>query len=254
MAPRIILDNKTLLAQYDELSPGDCVIGRIRLRPQEEHILLDLESRKIILIPSGLSQVCSRSKVFQTKLLHQFMMPYTRAVYDLHDLREVITLYGREKVEQVVCKLDRANGGKGILLFQSIEDIYNQAVLGTLQFPFVLQPYLDKCIDIRVVMLGRITEAYRRHNPDNFRHNLHCGGKGTPYKLTGEQITLCRDIMKRADFPYAHIDLLITPSKESWLTEINLRGGLRGAAISQKDYLEQTALVHEQEFQRKLKK
>ncbi|MDH4317908.1 MAG: hypothetical protein OEV64_05915, partial [Desulfobulbaceae bacterium] len=141
---------------------------------------------------------------------------------------------------------DRANGGMGILRFASVEDIYNQVVTNSLPLPFIIQPYLADCMDYRVVLLGDTVDAYQRHNPHNFRHNLHCGGIGRAVSLSGEQLRLCREIMARGDFPYAHLDLLITPQGESMLSEINLRGGLRGSPnLTQKDYLEKTSLIHE---------
>jgi ribosomal protein S6--L-glutamate ligase len=116
--------------------------------------------------------------------------------------------------------------------------------LGTLSFPFVVQPFQAGSKDVRVVMLGDYKEAYRRHNPNNFRHNLHCGGMSASCDLTDDQIELSREIMNRARFPYAHIDLLITSSGSIWLNEINLRGGLRGAVISQQDYIRAVDKIH----------
>jgi len=191
-----------------------------------------------------MSQWLSRSKVFQARVLCPFMVPSTRPVYDLHDLMQLVTEYGRDGVGRVVCKLDRANGGMGILLFASVEEVYTLAVLGSLCFPFVLQPFIDQARDIRVVLLGDHLEAYQRHNPHNFRHNLHCGGAGIPWQLDSIHLELCRQVMARGEFPYAHIDLLLTPSGECWLNEINLRGGLRGAQISQHDYLASVEQVH----------
>ena len=244
MCAHIITDNKTLFDTYHQLQAGDIVVGRIRLRPGEESLLVDLVSRGIHLIPSATAQLCSRSKVLQAGLLGTFMGPGTRPVHDLHDMLRLVGEYGGK--EKVICKLDRANGGTGVLCFGSIEDVYNQAVLGTLGFPFVVQPFYADCRDIRVVVLGDVVEAYERRNPSNFRHNLHFGGVSRPWKLTGEQRELCRRIMQRADFPYAHIDFLVARTGETWLTEINLRGGLRGAALSQKDYLTRVERIHEE--------
>ena len=244
MQRRIICDNSTLFTQYDELNPGDLIVGRVRLKPGEEHLLLDLESRGIILIPSASAQLCSRSKVFQARILGSFMVPGTYAVYDMHGMLELVSEYGRQGVDKVICKLDRANGGLGILLFSSIEDVYNQAVLGSLRFPFVVQPFLEECIDVRVVLLGDHVEAYQRRNPHNFRQNLHCGGKGSPWVLSDDQLTLCREAMERAGFIYGHVDLMIDPDGTVYLGEINLRGGLRGTEIGQQEYLERVELLH----------
>jgi ribosomal protein S6--L-glutamate ligase len=244
MAPREIKSNAELTACFQELRPGDIVVGRVRLRPGEEHLLFDLAVRGVRLVPSAMSQWLSRSKVFQARILGPFMVPATRPVYDMHDLMQLVTEYGRDGVGRVVCKLDRANGGMGILLFASVEEVYTQTVLGSLCFPFVVQPFVDQARDIRVVLLGDHLEAYQRHNPHNFRHNLHCGGAGTPWHLDSTHLDLCRQVMARGEFPYAHIDLLLTPSGECWLNEINLRGGLRGAQISQRDYLAAVERVH----------
>jgi ribosomal protein S6--L-glutamate ligase len=244
MAPRVIESNADLSASFQELAPGDLVVGRVRLRPGEEHLLFDLVARGIRLVPSALSQWLSRSKVFQARILGPFMVPATRPVYDMHDLMQLVTEYGRDGVGRVVCKLDRANGGMGILLFASVEEVYTQAVLGCLRFPFVLQPFIEQVRDIRVVLLGDYLEAYQRHNPHNFRHNLHCGGEGTPWQPDSDQLDLCRRVMARGEFPYAHIDLMVSPGGQNWLNEINLRGGLRGARISQRDYLAAVERVH----------
>ena len=52
--------------------------------------------------------------------------------------------------------------------------------------------------------------------------------------------------MERGDFPYAHIDLMETPDKNLHLTEINLRGGLRGAQISSEEYRDRIAARNQQ--------
>ena len=40
--------------------------------------------------------------------------------------------------------------------------------------------------------------------------------------------------MKRGQFPYAHIDLLVMDSNEYYLSEIALNGGTRGAKITRR--------------------
>lgn len=246
MPPRVIRDNATLFAEYEHLSPGDIFVGRLRVRTGEEHLLLDLADRRITFIPSAISQLCSRSKVFQTRILGKYMIPGTTPVYDRHDILSLVNNYGQKGIDNVVCKLDRANGGQGVLLFSSAEEIFTHAVLGTLSLPCVVQPFIDVRNDIRAVILGNRIEAYTRNNPDNFRHNLHCGGSGSPYELSAEQLHLCREVMDRAGFPYACIDLLVDSEGKTRLSEINLRGGLRGAMLTQQEYLAATEQIHEE--------
>lgn len=243
--PRIITDNTSLKAQYNELCAGDIFLGRLRLNPSEEHILLDLVERGIQLFPSALSQLACRSKNMQALLFSSFMLPHTRAIHNLHELQQVMNFYHQEKIKCVVTKQDRSNAGIGIHLWSSVEDVYNQASFNTLPFPFVLQPYYASCRDIRIIILKDYQESYWRDNPNNFRNNLHFGGKSKPCELTNEQNDLCLQVMKRGKFPYSHIDLMVTPEGESYMSEINLRGGIRGAQIAPGEYQKRVDAIHQ---------
>ena len=242
--PQVITDNSTLFDRYHDLQAGDIVIGRGRLKPAEEPLLLDLVERGIRLFPAALSQLASRSKTLQAKLFAPLMVPHTVTVYDLHDLTRAISLYGRKSIGQVVTKHDRRNAGMGVHLWTSIEEVYTQASFGVMPLPFVLQPFYPDCRDIRVLMIGDYEEAYWRHNPDNFRNNLHCGGESRPCELTAAQHALCRQAMHRGRFPYAHIDIMVTADDVSYLAEINLRGGIRGAQIDAGEYGARVEAVH----------
>ena len=50
--------------------------------------------------------------------------------------------------------------------------------------------------------------------------------------------------MARGGFPYAHIDLMVTADHRTYLAEINLRGGIRGAVISPADYQARVDSIH----------
>jgi ribosomal protein S6--L-glutamate ligase len=246
----VIRDNSTLRAQYNSLLKGDIVVGRLRLRESEEPLLLDLRERGVHLIPPGLSQLVSRSKTFQTALFPKFMLPQTRAIHALHDLIEAISDYQKSAITAVITKLDRRNAGMGVHLWQSIEEVYTHASLGNIPFPFVLQPFEPECRDIRVVFLDDYIEAYWRHNPYSFRNNLHHGGQSKPCELSEEQIKLCRQVMERGCFPYGHLDILVTKDGKSYLGEINLRGGIKGAKISPEEYQEKVEAIHQMLLQK----
>jgi ribosomal protein S6--L-glutamate ligase len=237
-------NNTKLRAAYSSLKKGDIFIGRLRLRKSEEYILLDMVERGIILFPSALSQQICRSKAAQALLFSDVMLPHTRAIHDKHDMLEAVSYFHKHSLGQVVSKLDRKDGGLGIHLWPDIEDVYNQASLGIMPYPFVIQPYIAESKDVRVIILDSYEEAYLRENPHNFRNNLHCGGSSSPYLLTHEQRVLCEQIMSRGKFPYAHIDLMVTGSGKTYLTEVNLRGGIRGAQITPDEYRERVDAIH----------
>jgi ribosomal protein S6--L-glutamate ligase len=244
-SPTVIRDNQTLFASYQALTKNDIICGRIRLKPGEEHLLSDLLSRGIRCIPSAISQLASRSKTFQARIFSDFMLPGTLPIYDSHALLSASSHYQQQKYAKIVLKCDRKNGGRGIHIFNDIEDLYNHVTLGPSVFPFVIQPYQSKSRDIRVIILDDHLEAYERSNPYNFRNNLHCGGKSTPYSLPDKQVQFCRKVMQRGAFPYAHLDLMLTQDGAHHLMEINLRGGLKGARISGKTYQEKVKVLHE---------
>jgi len=241
---RLLDDNDRLRELYADLGPGDIFLGRLRMRVSEENLVADLLSRGVTLFPSGLSQLLSRSKVMQASVHGGEMLPGTGTVHDLHDLLALLPVYRRLGLGRVVTKKDRANAGLGINLWSSLEEVFNQASLGALPFPFVVQPFADNCRDIRVVMLGDYREAYWRDNPHNFRNNLHFGGCSTPVELDEAQLALCRRVMARGSFPYAHIDLMVTADRRTYLAEINLRGGIRGAVIKATGYRQRIADIH----------
>lgn len=243
---RIITDNTTLRRSFRELAAGDMVLGRLRLLPTEELLLLDLVERGVILFPSALSQAAGRSKALQAALFADLMLPHTIAIHDIHGLQEAVDLYHSRKIGKVVTKQDRKNAGMGVHLWNSVEEVFNQASLGVLPYPFVLQPFYEGGRDIRVVVLGEYVEAYLRENPNSFRNNLHFGGRSTPCTLTDSQWLICREAMTRGRFPYAHVDLMVLPDNSSFLAEINLRGGIRGAKISPQEYQERLAAIHAQ--------
>ena len=250
--PAIIRDSDTLFRYYHQLSDATVICTRIRLRPGEEQLLTDLAERGVTLIPSATAQLASRSKVFQTRLLGSYMVPGTRAIYDVHTLFDTIALYEERKVKKVILKREGKNAGLGIHLFPHIEDIYNHVTGSTFNFPFVVQPFHHNSSDVRVIILDDYLEAYERKNNFNFRNNLHCGGQSTPFALSKEQIFFCKKIMARGKFSYAHIDLLLTDQNTYWLSEINLRGGLKGAKISGDSYRKKINSIHEQLLTRSL--
>jgi ribosomal protein S6--L-glutamate ligase len=239
--PRVITTNDELFECYNELQAGDIVTCRLRLKYGEEHLLLDLLERNIQLIPSATSQLASRSKTFQARLLGALMIPHTVVIYDIHGLLETVSLYGKFGIAKVVLKHDRKNAGLGIHLFRDIEDVYTQAANNVLPFPFVLQPYVKNSRDIRVIIIDDFVEAYERNNPDNFRNNLHCGGEASPFILSKNQLEICRTAMSRGKYPYAHLDLMLSEKNETFLAEINLRGGMRGAVVDSKLYKKKIA-------------
>ncbi|MBW2107698.1 MAG: hypothetical protein JRI36_03395 [Deltaproteobacteria bacterium] len=231
----IIRSNRELKAQYDQLGPGDCFVGILGFKHLKPGILLDLTERGVRVLPSAVSQILSGSKVYQAYVFRQWMIPHTLVINRRADLMAAVNTYAQQGIGAVVTKEDHLHCGFGIHRWDGIEAVYNQASFHPAQYPFVVQPFLTDYVDVRVIIAGDYHEAYTRENPYNFRMNLAAGGIGKPFAINHTQLALCRTVMERGKFPYAHLDLLVVPDGRTYLSEISLNGGLKGARISRVD-------------------
>lgn len=250
MRPKLIIrDMKTFSEKYHTLVRGDIVVGLLNFKKNEESKFLHLVENGVKIFPPALAQATSRSKATQAYVLRKFMVKHTFVARDKRDLIEQITKYNAQNIRDVVTKQDRLNCGLGINIWSSLEAVYNQASLGLMEFPFVVQPFVKNVGDVRVIIIGDYIEAYERINPYNFRNNLYFGGESRPYALTKKELGFCRRVMKKAHFPYAHIDLMLFNNR-IYLAEINLRGGLKGSKIEREMYASLIDKVH-QDFLKK---
>lgn len=233
----VITTYRSLLKNFLLLKTGDLILTRVPIREENFVLLFDLQVRGVVSFPSFLSQLISASKVAQANILKEFMPPYTYVITQQVNLLEV--LQNPPPYEKFITKKDRANCGLGIKLWRDLEEVFNHAGTPTLEFPFVLQPYFEKWEDIRVVLLGeKYVEAYLRENRKNFRQNLFFGGRAIPYFLSSQELAFCKKVMERGAFPYAHLDLAYIEGKGPYLSEINLKGGIKGAQITVETYEE----------------
>ena len=220
----IIKGNRELKSQYDQLGDGDFFLGMIASMHLKQTKLLDLLERGVCCLPSAFCQILNGSKVSQAFILQKWMIPQTRGIHRRMDLVKAISHYGRQGIGPVVSKQDHMHCGHGVRRWDTIEALYNHMAFAESSYPFVLQPYVQNFLDVRVIMVADYVESYIRHNPYNFRDNLSSGGKSRPLTIEANHI----------QFPYAHIDLMIMDTGEYYLSEIALNGGTKGAKIARK--------------------
>jgi ribosomal protein S6--L-glutamate ligase len=240
---RIISSITEFRRHYRRLQPGDLVLGLLALKIGEEIKLLDLLDRGVRFFPAALAQVLSRSKVAQAEVLGEFMVPGTFVAYGPGDLAEHFPAFALG--QPVVTKRDRANLGLGVSLWPSLEALAGLAGLQGLPYPLVVQPFVAQAQDVRVVALGEPVEAYERVNPHSFRKNLFQGGTSRPFQLLPAHREFCHRVMARGKFPYAVMDLLLGPGGEICLSEINLKGGLKGSRLGQAGFRQQVQRLQE---------
>lgn len=243
---------KALRTHHHALRPGDIVVGEVVSAHQNAAVLIDLLQRGVVCIPSALAQTLSRSKVAQVAILGQYMLPLTVAIKRRKDLMEAMNTYACAGVGPVVTKEEHMHCGHGVCRWDHIEMVYSCKGLDKERYPFILQPLAENFTDVRVILVGDYFEAYTRSNPNSFRKNLCAGGEYAPHELTREQLQFCRQVVKRAQFPYAHLDLQIMADGQLHIFEIALNSGIQGSRLTRteldrlkKERLDQLAeMVH----------
>ena len=221
-----------LTQAFHDLGPGDLFIGQVPPTYLKPAMLIDLMARGVRLLPSAGAQMVSASKTAQALILKPWMAPETRVIDRRKTLLDAVTDYERKGIGAAVTKAERQHCGHGVRKWDQLETLYNCLSLDSHHYPFVLQPFLQVDTDLRIIAVGDYWEAYARCNPIGFRKNLAAGGESRPYALDLSQKALCRQIMDRTEMPFAHIDLMLTSDGATYLSEVSLSGGLRGAAIS----------------------
>jgi ribosomal protein S6--L-glutamate ligase len=231
----IVRSSSELKERYHDLCSGDIFLGILTYKHIKQSILIDLMERGVSCFPSPLSQVLNSSKTTQAVVLNNWMLPHTFVVARRTDLIEAINTYNRLGIAPVVTKEDHLHCGHGVRKWDTIETLYSFVALSETSYPFVIQPFLDNFTDVRVIIAGEYTEAYVRHNPNNFRMNISMGGKNYPYEMNTDLLNFCRKAMARGKFPYAHLDIHITDDGTYYLSEITLNGGTKGAKIHRRE-------------------
>ena len=231
----IIKSNRELKSQYDQLKRGDIFLGSLSSKYLKESMLIDLLERGVVCLPSALSQILNGSKITQTFLLSRWMIPHSVVIHRRKDLMDAITTYSEQHIGPVITKQDHMHCGHGVRRWQDMEILYNYLAFSESSYPFVLQPFVENFTDVRVIIVGDFIESYIRQNPHNFRSNIAAGGNSSAFTLSADGQHTCHEVMKRGQFPYAHIDLLVLDSGEYYLSEITLNGGTRGANITRQE-------------------
>lgn len=245
----IVRGKEAIRARIQELEPGDVAAGLLPSSFLSGPLAVDLAERGVRFVPSLLCQVLSRSKCAQVDILSPFMAPHTRAVRRRAELLQAVDDYARIGIGAVVSKQEGMHCGHGVRRWESIEALYNTVAFEEKGFPFVLQPFIEGLSDVRVIVVGEYVEAYLRENPFHFRANLAAGGRGRPFPLDPAAERFCRTVMERGRFPYAHLDLQLTPEGKCYLAEIALEAGAAAARIGREELARRKREVLEKEIE-----
>ena len=136
----------------------------------------------------------------------------------------------------VILKLLEGTQGIGVMLAETRKTV--KSVLSTLWNlgqNIIVQEYLrptgKRASDIRVFVIGGKVVATMKRTAaldDEFRSNIHRGGKGTQYRLTREQKQIALDAVDALKLDIAGVDMMETRGGQTVVLEVNTSPGLEG--------------------------
>jgi ribosomal protein S6--L-glutamate ligase len=131
----------------------------------------------------------------------------------------------------IIIKLLSGTQGIGVMRVNNEKDaIPIVDTLNELNQLILIQKYLENNgEDIRAFVVdGRVIAAMKRISPENdWRANIHAGGKGVAYDLTEEEEEIALKSTEVLGTGIAGVDLIQTPEGPR-LIEINVSPGFRG--------------------------
>jgi ribosomal protein S6--L-glutamate ligase len=226
-------ENPDLHYRGKPLSSYDAVIPRIgaSITFYGLAVLRQFEQMGVPTLNSALSISRSRDKLHSIQILsrHEIGLPQTAFVTRKEDVLKAIQRVGGAPV---IIKLIEGTQGVGVILADTVK--VAQAIVETLQSTkqnVLIQKFVkeSKGRDIRAFVVGdRVVGAMRRQaQGDEFRSNVHRGGKVTPVDLTPEYEETAVRAAQILGLRVAGVDML-EGADGPQIMEVNSSPGLEG--------------------------
>ncbi len=155
-------------------------------------------------------------------------VPRTIVCQDVEQARNAYEELGGD----VVLKPLFGGEGRGLMRLTTAESA-ERAFQAHRQLESVL--YLQEFIehdgfDIRVLLIGDEAFAMRRCNDQDWRTNVSRGARTEPLELADELLTLARQAAEVIEAPLAGVDVLLAPSGQPYVLEVNAVPGWKALA------------------------
>jgi ribosomal protein S6--L-glutamate ligase len=237
----------------EEVRDVDAVIPRIAssLTKYGSSIVRQFEMQNVFTATSSIAIVRSRDKLRSMQILAKAEIGIPKTVFarETSDYEGVLEQVGGAPV---IIKVARGTHGNGVVLAET-----RKAALAVMQafyvegVNFLVQEYIGESagVDIRVLVVNGkvVTSMLRQSLDDDFRSNLHQGGKGIPVKLSDEERRAALRAAKAMGLTICGVDMMRS-QKGPLVLEVNSSPGFaiekvtnRDVASSIIDYIEQNA-------------
>jgi len=122
--------------------------------------------------------------------------------------------------------------GKGVILAETKKAASSViSAFQKLNAPFIVQEFIKDAdgSDLRLFVIGGkvVASMMRSSSEDDFRSNLHAGGKATKVKITQEEKRIAKKAVKAMGLNVAGVDILRSNNGPKVL-EVNSSPGLQG--------------------------
>jgi ribosomal protein S6--L-glutamate ligase len=198
----------------EEVRDVDVIIPRIaaNITSYGSAIVRQFEMQNVPTTTSSIAIVRSRDKLRSMQLLAKAGIGIPKTVFarETADFEGVLEQVGGAPV---IIKVARGTHGNGVVLGET-----RKAALAVMQafyvegVNFLVQEYVAESagVDIRAfVVNGKVVASMIRQSlDDDFRSNLHQGGKGTPVKLTDEERKTAQKAAKAMGLSVCGVDMM----------------------------------------------
>jgi tetrahydromethanopterin:alpha-L-glutamate ligase len=195
-------------ATYDFINPDkiDALSGAISGRiiwvcglRQDDHQLEVMNAlsvnNRVINSPESIFTCASKVKTTALLLKSGIRSPDTMFTASREEAEKFITTHGK-----VVYKPVYGYDGNGIRLLSTVGELGRG--------PYYLQEYIPNDRDYRIfVIAGEAVGAIVRQS-DSLAHNIHQGGKGTPYEINRDMAVIAGEAADAVGVDYGGVDLL----------------------------------------------
>ncbi len=217
----------------DIINEPDVIIPRIgtSVHKHGTTIVKEFEMNGVYTTASSKGITTSHSKINSLQLLNNHNLPIPNTVYSINkeNVEEQLALLGKAPV---IIKLQEGTQGMGVMLAESkksaisIIDTFNSMNKSIMLQEFVKESNSE---DIRAFVVGdKVIAAMKRKGTKNdFRSNIHRGGKGLKVTLTPQEVDIAVKAAHSLGLTVAGVDL-IRSKKGPLILEVNSTPGLQG--------------------------
>ncbi|MBE7685529.1 RimK family alpha-L-glutamate ligase [Tenacibaculum piscium] len=194
-------------------------------------VVKEFELNGVYSTASSLGILQAQNKATTLQIMNQKKIPIPNTLFSVN-LENIDQQIKALNGAPIIIKLQEGTHGSGVILAESnqsaksIIDTFYNANTSVLLQEFIAE---SNSQDIRALVVGnKVVSAMKRiGSKDDFRSNIHQGGRGCKVSLSEEEITMAIKATNYLNLPVAGVDL-IRSKRGALLIEVNSTPGLQG--------------------------